>query len=329
MGSCTTNMIGNTGCTTMDRTCTTKRVSKIAGRHKLVLICVLAVLLVSGLPLRVLGTRYHVESDRAEDSDMFPPPHNVTLNIQGCDVVLIGEDLDERIELMIPNLLDNDTVVQAIGPYADILLFIDKTPWDRHALLVGMNSSHYVEIMLTYASYELGNLTDLHAIAVFSSEDHLTSLKTVLATAMHENETRNLNLNAWNDSGPDGWSALRPYLWSYNYTGESFSFGEMHSSSIVWQHPNHSYLLPQLHWEIKTTLRTSQIVGPLFNQETIQVSVETILSVTMDGELIQVLRMFPPPASGQPSITLLLAIGSIVLVGAVATIVVFRRRKRS
>ena len=150
----------------------------------------------------------------------------------------------------------------------------------------------------------------------------------VLATAMHENETRNLNLDAWNDSGPGGWSALRPYLWSYNYTGESFSFGEMHSSSIVWQHPNHSYLLPQLHWEIKTTLRTSQVVGLPFNYETIQVSVETILSLTLDGELIQVLEMPPPPASGysgQSGITLLLAVGSIVLVGTVATIVVFQR----
>jgi len=322
-------MIGNIGCSTMDRTCT-KSVSKIVGRHKLVLICVLVVLLVSGLPLRVLGIRYHVGSDRAEDLDMFPPPHNVTLNVEGYDVVLIGEDLDERMEQHLPNLLDNDTVAQAIGPYADILLFIDEKPQDRYALLVGMNNSHYVEIMLTYASYELGNLTDLQAIEVLSSEEHLTSLKTVLATAMHENETRNLNLNAWNDSGPGGWSALRPYLWSYNYTGESFSFGEMHSSSIVWQHPDHSYLLPQLHWEIKTTLRTSQIVGLLFNHKTIQVSVETILSVTMDGELIQVLKMFPPPVFGylgQPGITLLLAVGSIVLVGAVATIVVFRRRR--
>ena len=43
--------------------------------------------------------------------------------------VLIGEDLDERMEQHLPNLLDNDTVAQAIGPYADILLLIDKTPW--------------------------------------------------------------------------------------------------------------------------------------------------------------------------------------------------------
>jgi hypothetical protein len=127
----------------------TKSVSKIVGRHKLVLICVLAVFLVSGLPLRVMGIRYHMELNRAEDPDMFPPPHNVTLNIEGCDVVLIGEDLDERMEQHLPNLLDNDTVAQAIGPYIDILLFIDKKPQDRYALLVGMNNSHYVEIMLT------------------------------------------------------------------------------------------------------------------------------------------------------------------------------------
>jgi len=77
------------------------------------------------------------------------PPHNVTLNIDGCEVVFIGEQLDERIEQHIPNLLDNDTVVQAMERHADILLFIDKTPQDRYALLVGMNNSHYVEILLT------------------------------------------------------------------------------------------------------------------------------------------------------------------------------------
>jgi len=71
MGSCTTIVFGITGCTTMGQTCT-KSVSKIVGRHKLVLICVLVVLLVSGLPLRVLGIRYHVKSDRAEDPDIFP-----------------------------------------------------------------------------------------------------------------------------------------------------------------------------------------------------------------------------------------------------------------
>lgn len=127
MGSCTTIMIGISGCSTMDQTCT-KSVSRIVGRHKLLLICVLVVLLVSGLPLRVLGIRYHVESEHAEDPDMFPPPHNVTLNIEGCDIVFIGEDLDERIKLLIPNLLDNDTAAQTIGRYTDILLFIDEKP---------------------------------------------------------------------------------------------------------------------------------------------------------------------------------------------------------
>lgn len=265
----------------------------------------------------------------ADATDMFPPAHNVTLTVQGHEILFIGQDLDHQIKEYLPVVLGNESVTRIIEKYAEILLFIDTAVRSGYISLVGMNSTYFVQIMLIY-SYNHGEFGNLQEIEVLSGGNYLDSLKTALTVAMQENETRNLNVTAWDKCapGPGCWPPLRPYIWSYNYTDNSFLIGDQ-PSSVIWEHENESELLHHSHWELGTLINTSVLVMPSSDPESwysTYMELDAVLSVTMDGELIKVLvELIPLAETNVLDVIPYVIVGSAFMV-CMVVLVIFKKR---
>lgn len=253
--------------------------------------------------------------------DVFPPPHNVTVSIDGHDLLFVGDDLNERIN-SVPEVLENESARQEIEKHADSFLFLDKGPWSKYVILVGLNETHYVEILLEF-SQQGADLGALQSFEVIADMQLYNSLMAALHELVILNSTMRLNLSS---------SCFTPYLWSYNYTADSFAIPLGSLGTIIWQHGDHENLLSQYHWEIVAWMHTECITympdGDPEHWESGLVWLMATLSFTLDGELIQIRRMAPPPAgsSGALSIYLCYILG-LGAAGCIVVIVLFWRRR--
>jgi hypothetical protein len=219
--------------------------------------------------------------------------NNVTLNVDNSDILFIGYDVWQRIEQYSSGLMDNETVVDLMQHHEDELLFIMPCPRRDYISVVGMNESFYIELLIK-CMYEDNVIVQVTSLEVMSGSDYIDSLKTALSTAMDENATRGLNMTAWDRCGHAGSSPLRAHLWSYTYTGGSLTFGSSPHRVVLWSSPDASDLLQEMHWEIVTEANISQVVSreepDPSTWEHGEIPTQIVMSITLDGELIQVLH---------------------------------------
>jgi len=219
--------------------------------------------------------------------------NNVTLNVDNSDILFIGDNVWQEVEQYSPGLMDNETVVDLMQHHEDELLFIMPCPRMDYITVVGMNESFYIE-MLIECMYEDNAIVQVTSLEVMSSSDYIDSLKTALSTAMDENATRGLNMTAWDRCGHAGSSPLRAHLWSYTYTGGSLTFGDSPHRVVLWSSPDASDLLQEVHWEIVTEANITHSVSHEEQDpstwEHDEIPTQIIMSITLDGELIQVLH---------------------------------------
>lgn len=254
--------------------------------------------------------------------------NNVTLNVDDSDILFIGDDVWQRVEQYFPGLTDNETVVDLMQHHEDELLFIVPCPRRDYITVVGMNESFYIELLIE-CMYENNVIVQVTSLEVMSSNDYLDPLKTALSTAMDENATRGLNVTAWDRCGHAGSSPLRAHLWSHTYTGGSLTFGDsLHG--VLWSSPDASNLLQEIHWEIVTEANITHSVSHEESDpstwEHDEIPTQIAMSITLDGELIQVLHEVFPIAAGS-DFTIYLLGGLICTAAIVAIIAVVWHRK--
>ncbi|MHA1881455.1 MAG: hypothetical protein ACTSUO_00215 [Candidatus Thorarchaeota archaeon] len=243
--------------------------------------------------------------------------HNVTLDIGDSQILFIGQDLSTQISDYFPQLLNNQSAIDIIRTYNETLMFIYRCPDSGHVALVGLNETHYVELLLTM-TYTQGALGDITGIEIYCGESYLEQMKTAWLGVIAANESRNFNIT----------SEFIPYLWSYDHTGTAF---DSRTTSIIWSDNELTNLLYTLHWEFHSTAYLRVTVDPSSDPSSWyyeHMSVPVVLSVTSDGRLIQllasVITLAIPPPNDNTTIIIVLGVGVVSLVALIA--IFYRRR---
>ncbi len=262
-------------------------------------------------------------------SDFSLASLNCTLAVDGTDILFIGQDIGNEIEQYFGGLMDNATAATLIQQYYQELLFIRRSARDGYVLIAGMNESSYTEILFECTlKPEEPRVKEVVAVEVFSGVSYLESLKSALSTAIQENATRRLNITSWVRCDENGGPPLQAYLWSQNYTGDLF-YSDRSVCRTIWSHPDSVRLLSALHWEIGTWSYVQQMECPTSDPaewRTVTILAETIVSITMDGDLIEVVAVVYPVSTPWNAMPYILA-GSLAAV-AVATLAAVMRRRR-
>jgi hypothetical protein len=257
--------------------------------------------------------------------------NSVTLNVDNSDILFVGYDVWQRAE-QYSGLMDNETVIDLMQHYEDELLFVMPCPGRDYITVVGMNESFYVE-MLIECMYDNNAVVQVTSLEAMSGSNYIDSLKIALSTAMDENTTRGLNVTAWDRCGHAGSSPLRAHLWSYTYTGGSLTFGDSPHRVVLWSSPDASDLLQEVHWEIVTEANITHSVSheepDPSTWEHDEIPTQMVMSITQDGELIQVLHeVFPIAADYDLTIYLLGGLIGTAAIVAIVAVVWHRKNMR-
>ncbi len=251
---------------------------------------------------------------------------NLTLDVDGRDVLVIRQQVEQRIAENYPLLLDNPDIVAFIEEHHECLAFMRKTypqgPFSydtRHISLVALNESSYSNLIIE-CTFNRTEMTGVTSVIDIGLDAPIDSLKLSLRSVMEMNQTLGLRVMSWTEPHWETESPFVAYLWSYNYTGTTFWCWD--AFTTIWSHDNADALLAGIHWEIATYRYIQQSVFPHGPFDVVTSETEIVFSVTPEGEVIKIEAGPPPPLDGA-SIHPLVPVGGIVL-AALCIALVFR-----
>lgn len=264
----------------------------------------------SGIPLLASTESVFALTDNGPS---FPLHNDVTMTIDGTDILFRGEDLTAKINKYYPEILDNQTALQVLSLYEDILMFVRESQNRAYVVMSGLNESHFVEVLFTFDDPYITD-RQVSGIEVLSNKSYLDQMKVALKGVVDENVSRRLNIT------PE----IAPFLWNYEYT-ETPLLRE--PNFVIFNNESITDLLNSTHWEFQ---------GHAFTLLTFEQSwyqyVPIALSVAQDGKVIQMISYAPttpPQWIGPPGPPVdIIALGGIGVCVALIIIIAMSKQKK-
>ncbi|MGV9170571.1 MAG: hypothetical protein ACOC38_11605 [Promethearchaeia archaeon] len=251
---------------------------------------------------------------------------NFTLDVDGTDVLFMRYDVEQIIDDYYPYLWDNEKVINFTERYSEDLAYITHIPPNRRVSIVVLNETFFSSLIVEY-EFENATITGVISTIELGHGTEIASLKSSLRAAMEINRTLNLNITSWRAPFLTA-TPVSAFLWSYQYTNMSFALGGVNAE--LYKHDQASSLLNNTHWELHTwaNITTGVENHPLDlpgGRTTLPHKI--LISVTQDGEVIQVLREVPPGGSGGINPFFPIAAG-ILVIGLIAVVILWMKRRQ-